>query len=141
MLPVVERTKGTADRPEVCASLARRARCNGACGEPSEDDLRCADPADAPGRRTLFAITLQLGRCVADLVALVHVGFHPVLGRAALNNLADAIERGARRRERELLPSAVDMQRRVEPLTTTRPPMRHGAALKKIGRAPESRAA
>jgi hypothetical protein len=86
-------------------------------------------------------VTLQLGRCVGDLVELVRVSFDPVLGRCAGNNVAAAIERGARRRAREPQPTVVDMQLRVEPLTSPRPPVRHGVALKKTGRTLERRAA
>ena len=89
---------------------------------------RAPFPPEEPPRsksiRTLFAITLQLGRVFHQLVNLVVAGFEAdrVAVRRASRAIALAILRGARDRSRDpRLRSLHDQQRRIDPLTNPRP--------------------
>jgi hypothetical protein len=81
----------------------------------------------------VFSVTLQLGRCVPDLEALVRINFDPYEGRDATTRIANAIVRGSRSRGHEQLATIVDQQRRHLPLTQPRPPTRRGTPLSKTG--------
>lgn len=80
-------------------------------------------------RHTAFSVTLQLGRCVPDLEALVRDPPGSREARATATRIATAIVRGSRSRGHEQLAAVVDQQRRTGPLTQTRDPTRRGAAL------------
>jgi hypothetical protein len=88
-----------------------------------------------PPRRTLLAVTLQLGRSIEDVVAMVREGPGSLAGQLAANRTGFAIVRGARDRIREQQqPTVVDQQRRSEPLREARPATRRGKTLPKTGR-------
>ena len=74
--------------------------------------------------RTFFAVALQIARtfpALVDLAKAVHAGDRLGLRRAA-RAIAQAILDGARDRGTDpLLRSAIDQQRRTEPLTRLRP--------------------
>lgn len=100
--------------------------------EPREPEL----PPSPPPHRTLFAVTLQIGRSRASLLALIRgiTDGRPV-GIPEANHIAHAILCGARDRSRDPHPRAArDAQRRTGPLTRPRrrtrskdrkPPSRH----------------
>ena len=83
-----------------------------------------APPLTPRPRRTLFAVTLQVGRCFGTLCALVRAGFErdrTAVVRHALT-IADAILFGARDRSRDqLLRSLYDQQQRSDSLHEPRP--------------------
>ncbi len=85
-------------------------------------------------RRTMLAVTLQLGRGVEDLVVLIREGARSPIGRQAAVRLAATIARGARDRSREQQPAVSDQQRRNRPLREPRPATRRGKSLKETGR-------
>lgn len=86
--------------------------------------------------RTTLAVALQLGRVYLRLVLLVGaaaIGDRSEVRRLAVS-IASAILRGARGRALgRFVPSAIDQQRRYEPLTRPRP--------SRIGRGPHATAA
>jgi len=108
--------------------------------EPLEPEL----PPSPPPHRTLFAVTLQIGRSRASLLALIRaITDGRPIGIPEASHIARAILCGARDRSRDPHPRAVrDAQRRTEPLTRTRrrtrskrrmPPSRHSSIPKESG--------
>lgn len=88
---------------------------------PFPPELSSPQPA---ALRTLFAITLQLGRCFPELCALVRAHYQgDHLGiRRSTRALASGILRGARDRSRDRpLRTLHDQQSRTEPLRRLRP--------------------
>jgi len=88
---------------------------------------------DLGGRRTLFSVALQLGRCVGDLVELIRVNFDPRASQAAMSRIAAVIERGSRCRRREQHAPLVALERSSVPLTQPRPATRRGSPTQKTG--------
>lgn len=88
---------------------------------------------DPGGRRTLFSVALQLGRCVDDLVELIRVNFDPRASQAAVSRIAATIERGSRCRSREQHAPLVVLERSSVPLTQPRPATRRGRPPQKTG--------
>jgi hypothetical protein len=103
---------------------------------PPASPVSDADPATVPAaestvvltvrtpRRTLFAVTLQLSRCLSALCALVRAGFDharkTVIDSALM--IADGILFGARDRSRDkVLRPLYDQQRRSAALHQPRP--------------------
>jgi len=86
--------------------------------EPLEPEL----PPSPPPHRTLFAVTLQIGRSRASLLALVRaITDGCPVGIPEASHIARAILCGARDRSRDPHPRAVrDTQRRTGPLTRMR---------------------
>lgn len=107
------------------------------CAPSPQDALsepRCAAPTlDPRGRRTLFSVALQLGRCVDDLVELIRVNFDPRASQAAVSRIAATIERGSRCRSSEQHAPLVALERSSVPLTQPRPATRRGRPPQKTG--------
>ncbi len=98
--------------------------------EPSPKPAEEPDPPAPPPRRTLFAVTLQIGRSRASLLALVRGIAHGMgAGMPEAAHIARAILCGARDRSRDPYPRSVnDAQCRTKPLTRMRlRPRRKGA--------------
>lgn len=85
------------------------------------NELAAQGPDSPAPHRTLFAVTLQIGRSRASLLALVRCIADGLLSIPDATHIARAILCGARARARDPHPRAVrEAQRRTQPLTRMR---------------------